>query len=153
MRTKIVAFAKYPSSYLKLTEEVMYLSEIRIKNFRCFDDTEHIVRFHAGLNVLVGENDSGKSAVIDAIRIVLGTTDQGWYRIDSTDFYNEDRSREISIVCHFEDLCDDECAAFLECLTYEDKGMGNQPGLYLNWNCKYLLNFTPARETVACSSD
>ena len=95
----------------------MYLSEIRIKNFRCFDDTEHIVRFHAGLNVLVGENDSGKSAVIDAIRIVLGTTDQGWYRIDSTDFYNEDRSREISIVCHFEDLCDDECAAFLVCLT------------------------------------
>ena len=91
MRIKIVAFAKYPPSYLKLTEEVMYLSEIRIKNFRCFDDTEHIVRFHAGLNVLVGENDSGKSAVIDAIRIVLGTTDQGWYRIDSTDFYNEDR--------------------------------------------------------------
>ena len=130
----------------------MYLSEIRIKNFRCFDDTEHIVRFHAGLNVLVGENDSGKSAVIDAIRIVLGTTDQGWYRIDSTDFYNEDRSREISIVCHFEDLCDDECAAFLECLTYEDKGMGNQPGLYLNWNCKYLLNFTPARASIAIST-
>ncbi len=48
MKIKIVAFAKYPTSYLKLTEEVMYLSEIRIKNFRCFDDTEHIVRFHAG---------------------------------------------------------------------------------------------------------
>lgn len=127
----------------------MYLSEIRIKNFRCFDDTEHIVRFHSGLNVLVGENDSGKSAVIDAIRIVLGTTDQGWYRIDPTDFYNEDGSREISIICHFEDLNDDECAAFLECLTYEDKGAGNQPCLYLNWNCKYLLNFTPARASTS----
>lgn len=126
----------------------MYLSEIRIKNFRCFDETEHNIQFHSGLNVLVGENDSGKSAVIDAIRIVLGTTDQGWYRIDSTDFYNEDRSREISIICHFEDLSDDECAAFLECLTYEEKGAGNLPSLYLNWNCKYLFNFTPPRASA-----
>lgn len=57
------------------------MSEIRIRNFCCFDENEYTIRFHAGLNVLVGENDSGKSAVIDAIRIVLGTTDQGWYRI------------------------------------------------------------------------
>ena len=130
----------------------MYLSEIKIKNFRCFDDREHIIRFHSSLNILVGENDSGKSAVIDAIRIVLGTTDQGWYRIDSSDFYNEDNAREICIICHFEDLNDNESAAFLECLTYEDNGTGNKPNLYLNWHCKYLHNFTPARTSVSVFS-
>lgn len=127
----------------------MYLSDVRIKNFRCFDETEHIVRFHSGLNVLVGENDSGKSAIIDSIRIVLGTTDQGWYKIEPTDFYNEDRAREISIICHFKDLNENECAAFLECLTYEDDGSGNKPNLYLHWSCKYLQNFTPARAAAS----
>lgn len=130
----------------------MFLSEIRLKNFRCFDENEHSIRFHSGLNVLVGENDSGKSAVVDAIRIVLGTTDQGWYRIDATDFYNEDKSREITIICRFENLSDEECAAFLECLTYEKQVDEMKPCLYLYWNCKYLLNFIPARVSVTVST-
>ena len=79
----------------------MFLSEISIKNFRCFDDNEHKINFNPGLTVLVGENDSGKSAIIDAIRIVLGTTDFTWHRIENSDFYNEDRSREIYISCEF----------------------------------------------------
>lgn len=56
----------------------MYLSSIQIKNFRCFDDQVHTIEFNPGLTVLVGENDSGKSAILDAIKIVLGTTDLGW---------------------------------------------------------------------------
>ena len=122
----------------------MYISEIRIKNFRCFDEEEHIIRLKAGLNVLVGENDSGKSAIIDAIKIVLGTTDQSWYRIETTDFYNENVNSEISIVCKFSGLSEDEFAAFLECITYEDE----TPYLYLNWKCKYLLNFSSPRITT-----
>lgn len=53
----------------------MYLSLLQIKNFRCFDGNEHSITFKKGLNVLVGENDSGKSAIMDAIKLVLGTTD------------------------------------------------------------------------------
>ncbi len=130
----------------------MFLSEVRITNFRCFDAEEHVIRLNKGLNVLVGENDSGKSAVIDAIRIVLGTTDQGWYRIDSTDFYNEDQSKEITIVCRFESLTDDECAAFLECLSYEESEGVRQPILNLHWTCKYLQNFSPARVSTTLST-
>lgn len=61
----------------------MYLSSIQIKNFRCFDDQVHTIEFNPGLTVLVGENDSGKSAILDAIKIVLGTTDLGWYRLEN----------------------------------------------------------------------
>ena len=46
----------------------MYLSSIQIKNFRCFDDQVHTIEFNPGLTVLVGENDSGKSAILDAIK-------------------------------------------------------------------------------------
>lgn len=130
----------------------MYLSLLQIKNFRCFDDNEHIIGFNQGLTVLVGENDSGKSAIMDAIRIVLGTTDFGWIRIGANDFYNEDTSLEISISCKFSDLTPDEQAAFLECLTYEKQQDGNRPCLYLHWKCKYLSSFKPPRPISSLST-
>ena len=56
----------------------MYLSQVRIWNFRkygeCEEDREGLnVNLKKGLNLIVGENDSGKTAIIDAIKIVLGT--------------------------------------------------------------------------------
>lgn len=118
----------------------MYLQALRIQNFRCFGTSE-IFEFNKGLNVLVGENDSGKTAIIDAIRIAMGTTDQGWYHVALTDFYNEDKNLEISIVLKFADLSLDEQASFLECLTFKD----GKSYLYVYWRCKYLLNFNPPR--------
>lgn len=122
-----------------------------MKNFRCFEQPETIV-FNKGLTVLVGENDSGKSAIIDAIRIVLGTTDQSWYHIELSDFYKENRETEICIVLKFTDLSQDEQAAFLECLSYENEGPNNIPCLYIHWSCKYLLNFMPPRATTSIST-
>ena len=75
----------------------MYLSLLQIKNFRCFDGNEHSITFKKGLNVLVGENDSGKSAIMDAINLVLGTTDMNWYRVEQEDFYKEDATLEIKM--------------------------------------------------------
>ena len=75
----------------------MYLSLLQIKNFRCFDGNEHSITFKKGLNVLVGENDSGKSAIMDAIKLVLGTTDMNWYRVEQEDFYKEDATLEIKM--------------------------------------------------------
>lgn len=129
----------------------MYLSSLRIKNFRCFDGNEHSITFKKGLNVLVGENDSGKSAIMDAIKLVLGTTDMNWYRVEREDFYKEDTTLEIEIVCKFEDLNDDEKGAFLECLSYEDEAK-KIPSLYLYWRCKYLSSFKPPRPVANLST-
>lgn len=129
----------------------VYLKSIQLHNFRCFND-EQIIEFNDGLNVLVGENDSGKSAIIDAIRIALGATDQSWYKIELSDFHNEDRDAEIKIRFKFCDLSADEQAAFLECLTYETKDGNQIPCLYLHWTCKYLLNFLPPRISASMSS-
>jgi predicted ATP-binding protein involved in virulence len=43
----------------------MRLKQIRIENFRCFNDLT--VDLHPRLNVLVGENGAGKTAILDAI--------------------------------------------------------------------------------------
>lgn len=129
----------------------MYLQKIRLQNFRCFRGPQ-VVEFNKGLNVLVGENDSGKTAIIDAIRIVMGTTDQSWYRIEPTDFHQEQKDIDICISLKFSDLSQSEQAAFLECLSCETVNKEVKPCLYVNWKCKYLLNFQPSRISVSITT-
>ena len=116
----------------------MYLSHLVIENFRCFGEGDE--RFELplkhGLTALVGENDSGKTAVIDAIRFALGTTDQDWYpRLEDTDFHGEGTSRQITIVCKFEGLNASDKRAFVEYLTYGEKG-DDDVVLTVNWTAK-----------------
>lgn len=51
----------------------MYLSALSIRNFRQFGDLtpRFVIHFNEGVTALIGENDAGKTAVIDAIRYVL----------------------------------------------------------------------------------
>lgn len=111
----------------------MYISKLTIENFRSFGEGENKfeLSMRKGLTALVGENDSGKTAVIDALRFALGTTDQEWYRLDDTDFHKQDPSKEILIICKFIHLNEIDKRAFAEYLTYED-----QPVLYINWVAK-----------------
>lgn len=45
----------------------MYLSSLHIKNFRAIEGCTF--NFHEGVNILIGANNSGKSAVVDALRL------------------------------------------------------------------------------------
>ena len=121
----------------------MYISGVKIENFRGIGK-ETIFKFNPGITVLVGENDSGKSTVIDAIRYVLGTTDQNWYKVEFSDYHNENTEDEIRISICFSDLSLKEKAAFMECLTYTKTG----EKLYLNWTAKYMKNVKPNRTLV-----
>lgn len=115
----------------------MYLSKIIIENFRCFGEGDN--RFELSLNpmltALVGENDAGKTAIIDALRFVLGTTDQEWYRLEDTDFFDGGSSREIRVICKFEGLNARDKRAFVEYLTYCEKGE-SEPVFYINWTAE-----------------
>ena len=98
-----------PTSY-QLEEYNMYLSTITLKNFRkyAYDGvSKHgiTVNFHKGLNALIGENDSGKSAIIDAIKLVLQTQSGEFTRVTDEDFYisaTGEIATEFSIDCTFE---------------------------------------------------
>jgi putative ATP-dependent endonuclease of OLD family len=117
-----------------------------IENFRCFGEGENKfeISFRPGLTTLVGENDTGKSAIIDALRFVLGTTDQEWYRLEETDFYIAANPKEIRIVCKFEALSIKDQTSFIEFLTHDPEG-GGPPVLYLTWTAKETGETTKGR--------
>lgn len=123
----------------------MYIKSVSIENFRCYGN-KVTFEFNYGLNVLIGENDCGKTAVVDAIRYALGTTDQRWTRVEVSDFYQEDLTRTISVSIVFGGLNDKEAASFLEFLTTVNNHSGKSEYiLCFNWKVKYDSNMVPGR--------
>ena len=115
----------------------MYLSQVKAENFRIFgseaDGKNLCLNFKKGLNVLVGENDAGKTAVLDAIRLCLGTTAHDYYRFTEDDFHKKqvpvgkdgierhgDIADTLTITCKFEDLSPQEAAPIAEHLITEN---------------------------------
>jgi len=98
----------------------MYLADITIKNFREFKELN--LELNNGLNLLVGENDSGKTAIIDAIKFVLGTHSRDWLKLTEDDFHISEKIRvfDIKIICIFKELTEKEAAMFLEWLSIEN---------------------------------
>ncbi|AJJ12733.1 AAA domain protein [Yersinia rohdei] len=120
----------------------MYISEIRIENFRLFGSAEKafVLSLNPGLTALVGENDAGKTAVVDAIRLVLGTRDQDFLRIDPDDFHqtmpNAERADQVVIRLTFSGLTVVDRGAFSEFLTYETIGEAVETVLIITWVAK-----------------
>ena len=61
----------------------MYISKIRIKNYKCFKESE--IEFRDGLNVILGHNNGGKSTLLDAIALVIDSDKSK--RLSAWDFH------------------------------------------------------------------
>jgi putative ATP-dependent endonuclease of OLD family len=90
--------------------ENMHLSNIKIWNFRKF-----------------GENDSGKTAIVDAIKHVLLTQSKEFIGIDEYDFHcphNGIRSEKLKIECTFSGFDNEgsEAGNFLEWIGFDTNG-------------------------------
>lgn len=109
----------------------MYLASIKISNFRLFES--FYLELNKGLNLLVGENDSGKTALIDAICLVLDTNSTEWIRIQEDDFQSGKES--LSIQLKFDELSLIDASVFAEHLTFENNGETTQKlTLYVTLN-------------------
>lgn len=107
----------------------MYLSTLKLWNFRKYVEKPDgkpglEVHFHEGVNVLIGENDSGKTAIVDAIRYVLKTQSGEFIQFDEKDFYQYPanqggaRKEEFKIECDFDGLDDQDKGLFWEWLSW-----------------------------------
>jgi len=105
----------------------MYLKNLKLWNFRKYGNPNPFnlqepsldLNFSKGVNVLIGQNDSGKTAIIDAIKLVLKTHSYDWLKIVNDDFYLDSDRLRMELV--FDDLDPEEAKHFIEWLGWNKK--------------------------------
>lgn len=97
--------------------ESIWLSHLTIRNFRSCKQTE--VKFQPGVTLLVGENNAGKSNIVDAIRLGLDPLSGRRTRYFETDDLTEDATGPIDIALEFKDATDFQKALFINGLDLE----------------------------------
>jgi putative ATP-dependent endonuclease of OLD family len=107
----------------------MYLKELYITGFKLFSN-EFQISFNKGLNVLVGENGVGKSAIIDAIRHILLEDEFGRTGFMDIDFHrpfsvNPKSMDSIFLKAKFGELSEIEKIAFLPWTELSDEAILN----------------------------
>ena len=92
----------------------MYLAELHIYEFRKLKAAT--IQFQPGLNVIVGPNNVGKTAVVDALRALLAGPDEPFLRLSDDDIHAPKggaRAGAITFKYVFRDLSADDEADFL----------------------------------------
>lgn len=102
----------------------MYLKSLRIKDFRGIREAS--IHWHKGVNVLVGENNTGKTAVLDALRLCLALGDARrdiWVRRED---YHVAANGTIAHAIEFDltwtDLSDEDKGVYIDLLVLPDDG-------------------------------
>ncbi len=111
----------------------MFLQNLKIWNFRKIgtsDNNPEIridnpgidIVFNPIMNVLVGENNSGKTTIVDAIRFILGTQSAEYQHLDERDLHldHQGRRRELRIECLFTGFTNQEAGHFLEWIHFNE---------------------------------
>lgn len=138
-------------------QKTCYLSKIKLWNFRKFGtlgdiDLKHPsldLSFTKGLNVLIGENDSGKSAILEAIKMVLKTHAYERLMWVKEDFY--EGTDELRIELLIDGLTNSEAAHFTEWLGWTD-GDSPRPILRLIYSVR-LIDDKPMPSEIRAGMD
>ena len=101
----------------------MYLAKLTIKNFRRI--AEASLEFRPGLNVIVGPNNIGKTAIVDGLRALLAGADDPYPRFTCEDIHlpvGGTAAGEIRFEYLFRGLSHDDEAEFIHALRERSDG-------------------------------
>lgn len=123
----------------------MYLAALNVKGFRRVEELN--LRFRPGLNVLVGPNNVGKTAVVDGLRALLTTAEEGALRVDAYDLHTSGGHAATESTFHyvFRDLTLDEEADFLPALKPIPAAIGTPVKYEAHLWVRYSANGTTGR--------
>lgn len=102
----------------------MYLAQLNITNFRKLQNVE--LYFQPGLNIVVGANNVGKTAVVDALRALLAGHDEPYPRLSVEDIHHPKGGTpagDITFQYVFRGLDADDEADFLAALKPDGAGL------------------------------
>ncbi len=103
--------------------EHVYLAKLTIKNFRRI--AEASLEFRPGLNVIVGPNNIGKTAIVDGLRALLAGADDPYPRFTCEDIHlpvGGTAAGEIRFEYLFRGLSHDDEAEFIHALRERSDG-------------------------------
>jgi putative ATP-dependent endonuclease of OLD family len=119
----------------------MYLETLSIKKFRSINDIT--LEFNKGVNIIIGENNAGKSAIIDALRICLSIgrqwrdigirNDEDFY-IDTTEISDELEPIEFDLIFKIEDTQD---RYYFNSMVFQDADNPDNQNIQIHF--KYYL--------------
>lgn len=111
----------------------MHIRKITIKNYRQIGAEPLEVNLKSGLNVVVGENNIGKTTLVEAIALALsyGSFERGSVHLQPSDFH--DQAECVVIQIEFSDLSHEQEAAFIQALDLS----GTTPVLRFQFNFSY----------------
>lgn len=101
----------------------MYLAKLKISNFRKLQHVE--LNFQSGLNILVGANNVGKTAIVDALRALLAGHEEPYPRFDTDDVHRPKGGAPVGDIVFqyvFRELDADDEADFLAALKPDGAG-------------------------------
>lgn len=92
----------------------MYISDISIEGYKNCNN-KSTIKFNPGLNIVVGENASGKTTIIDAIRMVLREQEVKYITEDDffRSFERDEEKKNICIDINLKELTQEERITFL----------------------------------------
>ena len=115
----------------------MHLKSLHIQGFRRLHDLS--LRFRSGLNIIVGPNNVGKTAVVDALRVLLSASDEGNLRLTELDLHQTatgERSLAATFTFVFSGLSEEHEADFMTALI-PVKNEGAIVGYDAQFNVQY----------------
>lgn len=102
----------------------MYLEQLNVSNFRKIK--ELTFKFNSGLNIILGANNIGKTALIDALRSLFSTHEEPYLRLSIDDIHRpkdgSEKSGDIVFRFIFAGLSLEEEADFLPALVPAESG-------------------------------
>ncbi|WP_193210087.1 ATP-dependent nuclease, partial [Aliarcobacter butzleri] len=126
----------------------MILKSLILKNFRAYKDIK--VNFDENMNVIIGQNDVGKSTILEALDIFFG---QEVIKIDITDFNKDKEGDKIVIGVEFE--VDDNLKVVIDTTNptnLKDEFLLNENG-FLEILKEYEINNNKLKEKILINAN
>lgn len=72
------------------------IKSVRFRNFRNIQDKTFI--FNDKLNIIIGKNNSGKTNILEGIKLAFSAINNSYMKVDKSDFYKGDNTKPIEII-------------------------------------------------------
>lgn len=76
----------------------MFIKSLTIKNYRSFDVQGQTIKFPTSHSALVGKNNSGKSNILKAMNLILGSKNPAYIKFEEEEYFDTTKPIEVTLV-------------------------------------------------------